>query len=44
VGALGWFGWMGYIGVRPLPARLPHGPWMPEQPDSNRPVGIEVFA
>jgi hypothetical protein len=44
VGALGWFGWMAYICIRPLPARLPHGHWMPPQPEPNRPVGTEVFA
>ncbi len=44
VGGLGWFGWMAYICLRPLPARLPHGRWMPTQPDPNRPLGTEVFA
>ena len=44
VGVLGWFGWMAYICLRPLPARLPHGRWMPAQPEPNRPLGTEVFA
>ncbi len=44
VGACGWFGWMGYICLRPLPARLPHGQWLPAQPEPNRPLGTEIFA
>jgi len=44
VGLCGWFGWMAYICLRPLPARLPHGQWMPSQPDPGRPLGTEVFA
>ena len=44
VGAFGWFGWMGYICLRPLPARLPHGCWMPARPEPNQPLGTEIFA
>jgi ABC-2 type transport system ATP-binding protein len=40
----GWFVWIGYCCVRPLPARLPGGRWMPSQPEPNRPIGTEVFA
>lgn len=44
VGFCGWFGWLGYICLRPLPARLPHGRWLPEQPEPNLPLGTEIFA
>jgi len=44
VGTCGWFGWMGYICVKPLPARLPHGRWLPAQPEPNQPLGTEIFA
>jgi len=44
VGACGWFGWMGYICLRPLPARLPHGQWLPTTPEPNPALGTEIFA
>ena len=44
VGACGWFGWMGYICLRPLPARLPRGQWLPAQPEPAQPLGTEIFA
>ena len=44
VGACGWFGWMGYICLRPLPARLPRGKWLPAQPEPAQPLGTEIFA
>jgi hypothetical protein len=44
VGLCGWFGWLGYICTRPLPARLPHGHWLPSQPDPVTPLGTEIFA
>ena len=44
VGACGWFGWIGYICLRPLPARLPHGQWLPTKPEPNPRLGTEIFA
>lgn len=44
VGLCGWFGWIGYSFLRPLPARLPSGQWLPAQPEPNRPLGTEIFA
>jgi hypothetical protein len=44
VGICGWFGWIAYICLRPLPARLPSGQWMPSQPEPNRPLGTEIYA
>jgi hypothetical protein len=44
VGACGWFGWMGYICLRPLPARLPRGAWLPSRPEPAQPIDTEIFA
>ena len=44
VGICGWFGWIAYICLRPLPARLPQGQWMPARPEPPRSLGTEIFA
>lgn len=44
VGCLGWFGWIGYINLRPLPAKLPAGGYLPDHPDPALPTGSEIFA
>ncbi|WP_010583411.1 hypothetical protein [Schlesneria paludicola] len=44
IGISGWFGWVGYIFMRPLPARLPDGSWLPKEPTPAPPLGIEIFA
>ena len=44
VGISGWFGWVGYACVRPLPARLANGIWMPKHPESTPLIGTEIFA
>ncbi|MDX1965629.1 MAG: hypothetical protein SFV23_00535 [Planctomycetaceae bacterium] len=44
VGLLGWFGWVGYHCLRPLPAKLPDGRWMPRRPDVVPPLGCELMA
>jgi hypothetical protein len=44
VGLCGWFGWIGYICLRPLPARLPDGKYLPRIPEPALPTGYEILA